>query len=83
MEAACYFLFPNMKGFLPVCLAVVAAVNTGVAKPEPVVFSFRLPHQATFRVEEEAALGNAPWMRASLGDGTTDVVEFGSRVVLP
>lgn len=52
-------------------------------------FEFRLPHQAAYRIDERVAIhraaGASPksdWLRAWPENGSTNYVEFGSRVVV-
>src|SRR6185436_18622832 len=61
---------------------LVATVACGLAQPRATRFEFRLPHPAAFRVDDEALRGRGPSVRGWPDDGTTNSVEFGSRVVL-
>jgi subtilisin family serine protease/subtilisin-like proprotein convertase family protein len=48
-------------------------------------FRFRLPHEARFHVNDAdlpAASANAPWLKAWPENGSTNYVQFGSRIVL-
>src|SRR6266496_373060 len=60
------------------------SAQTGVASD---YLHFRFPQRAAYRLEESAmsrqtAVARVEWLRAWPADGSTNFVEFGSRVVL-
>ena len=66
-------------------LFLAGGASAHAAPPDTNHFRFRLPHAQGYRVEDEdwpAASSHAKWLRAWPEDGSTNSVQFGSRLVL-
>src|SRR5258707_10763073 len=75
------------SGFSLALFCFAFAANMGFANPKSATnrFQFRLPQPVIFRLEEEPSVSTAAkeeWLKARPERGSTNVVEFGSRVVV-
>jgi subtilisin-like proprotein convertase family protein/subtilisin family serine protease len=79
-----------MKLPVPFCIGVAVLdilAPTNSTRADPASVSFRFPQPAAYRLEASGAAGKSAtakveWLRAWPANGSTNFVEFGSRVVL-